>query len=251
MGSWGGSYFGEFQNLFGPIGDRPITVEEEPVINALRMMRTFIHGSDDEFALDGYQDISPDAVVQYTEEPSREPFTQGRTVALRNWPYSININGASDVYGEDLGVMPIPFAVSAEDSAYGPEIGGSTSALGGWHLCLNPNASDAKKQAALQVFQALNNDQVRLDLFEIGGWIPPIPDLINTSETQELDIIGRYVDSLQVAASNAVPRPVTAIWPQQSTQVASEVNSCIRQQKSPEDAMSSLAGSLESLEQQG
>jgi ABC-type glycerol-3-phosphate transport system substrate-binding protein len=251
MGSWGGSYFGEFQNLFGPIGDRPITVEEEPVINALRMMRTFIHGSDDEFALDGYQDISPDAVVQYTEEPSREPFTQGRTVALRNWPYSININAASDVYGEDLGVMPIPFAVSAEDSAYGPEIGGSTSALGGWHLCLNPNASDAKKQAALQVFRALNNDQVRLDLFEIGGWIPPIPDLINTSETQELDIIGRYVDSLQVAASNAVPRPVTAIWPQQSTQVASEVNSCIRQQKSPEDAMSSLAGSLESLEQQG
>ena len=250
MGSWGGSYFGAFSNLFGPIGDRPITVEEEPVINALRMMRTFIHGSGDEYALDGYEDISPDAVVQYTEEPSREPFTQGRTVALRNWPYSININASEENFGEDLGAMPVPYAVTAEESAYGPEIGGSTSALGGWHLCLNPNASSAKKQAAAQVFRALNNEQVRLDLFEIGGWIPPIPNLIDTEQTRQLDIIGRYVDTLQVAAENAVPRPVTAIWPQQSTQIASEVNATIRQQKSPEEAMSALADTLESLESQ-
>jgi hypothetical protein len=48
-----------------------------------------------------------------------------------------------------------------------------------------------------------------------------------------------------------VPRPVTAIWPQQSTQVSKEVNATIRQQKSPSDAMSALAQSLESLEQQG
>jgi len=251
MSSWGGSYFGAFENLFGPIGDRPITVEEEPVINALRMMRTFIHGQDDEYALEGYQDISPDAVVQYTEEPSREPFTQGRTVALRNWPYSININASEENFGEDLGAMPIPYQVTAEESDYGPEIGGSPSALGGWHLCLNPNSSSAKKQAAAQVFRALNNEQVRLDLFEIGGWIPPIPDLIDTEETRQLDVIGRYVDTLQVAAENAVPRPVTAIWPQQSTQVSKEVNATIRQQKSPEDAMSSLADTLESLEQQG
>jgi ABC-type glycerol-3-phosphate transport system substrate-binding protein len=251
MGSWGGSYFGEFSNLFGPIGDRPITVDEEPVLNAIRMMRTFIHGSGDEHALDGYADISPDAVVQYTEEPSRKPFTQGKTVALRNWPYSININGAEDAFGEDLGVMPVPYAVSAEESKYGPEIGGSTSALGGWHLCLNPNASGEKKRAAAQVFQALNNEQVRLDLFEIGGWIPPIPDLVDTEQTRQLDVIGRYTDTLQIAAQNAVPRPVTAIWPQQSTQVSKEVNASIRQQKSPEDAMSSLKDSLASLEEQG
>lgn len=251
MGSWGGSYFGAFENLFGPIGERPVTVEEEPVLNAIRMMRTFIHGSGDDVALDGYADISPDAVVQYTEEPSREPFTQGKTVALRNWPYSININGSEENFGEDLGAMPIPYAVSAEESKYGPEIGGSTSALGGWHLCLNPNSSSAKKQAAAQVFKALNNQQVRLDMFEIGGWIPPLPNLIDTEETRQLDVIGRYVDTLQVAAENAVPRPVTAIWPQQSTQVSKEVNASIRQQKTPEAAMSSLADSLESLEQQG
>jgi ABC-type glycerol-3-phosphate transport system substrate-binding protein len=249
MSSWGGSYFGEFGNLFGPVGDRPITVEEEPVVNAIRMMRTFIHGQDDPEALEEYEQISPEAVVQYTEEPSREPFTQGRAVALRNWPYSIRINAAEDAFGEDLGVMPLPYQVTAEESKYGPEIGGIPSALGGWHLALNPNASETVKQGAVQVFRALQDDQVRLDLFEIGGWIPPIPDLIATDQTRELEPIGRYVDQLKVAGENAVPRPVTVAWPQQSTQVSKEVNASIRQQKSPADAMASLASSLEDLEE--
>jgi ABC-type glycerol-3-phosphate transport system substrate-binding protein len=249
MGSHGGSYFGEFENYFGPVGDRPITVNDESVINAIRMMRTFINGQDDSTALEGYADISPDAVVQYKEESSREPFTNGNAVALRNWPYSININAASDVFGEDLGVMPIPFAVSRNDSQY-ESIGGSTSALGGWHLTLNPNASDVRKQAAVQLFRALQTDEVRLRMFEIGGWIPPIPDLINTDRTQQLETIGRYVDSLQVAGQNALPRAVTVVWPSQSTQIANEVNAALRQEKSPSQAMSDLESSLQSIEEQ-
>ncbi|MBB6646968.1 extracellular solute-binding protein [Halobellus ruber] len=249
MGSHGGSYFGEFENYFGPVGDRPITVNDESVINAIRMMRTFIYGQDDSTALEGYADISPDAVVSYTEEPSREPFTNGNAVALRNWPYSININAASDVFGEDLGVMPIPYTVPLGESQYGT-IGGSTSALGGWHLTLNPNASDVRKQAAVQLFRALQTDEVRLRMFEIGGWIPPIPDLINTERTRELDPIGRYVDSLQVAGENALPRPVTVVWPQESSQIATEVNAALRQEKSPSQAMSDLESSLQSIEEQ-
>jgi ABC-type glycerol-3-phosphate transport system substrate-binding protein len=188
-------------------------------------------------------------VVQYKEESSREPFTNGNAVALRNWPYSININAASDVFGEDLGVMPIPYAVSRSDSQY-ESIGGSTSALGGWHLTLNPNASDVRKQAAVQLFRALQTDEVRLRMFEIGGWIPPIPDLINTDRTQQLETIGRYVDSLQVAGQNALPRAVTVVWPSQSTQIANEVNAALRQEKSPSQAMSDLESSLQSIEEQ-
>ncbi|MEZ3142816.1 extracellular solute-binding protein [Halobaculum sp. MBLA0143] len=251
MGSWGGSYFGEFGNLFGPVGDRPVTVDDEQVVDAIRMMRTFIYGSDDPVALDGYEQISPKNVVSYTEEPSRTPFTKGRAVALRNWPYSININGTEENFGEDLGVMPMPYAVGADESQYGPEIGGSTSALGGWHLALNPNAPAEKKNAAYHVFKALQTDQVRLDLFEIGGWIPPIPDLIDTEQTRQLDLIGRYVDSLAVASENAVPRPVTAVWPQQSSKVSQEVNASLRQQKTPADAMSSLKETIQAIEEQG
>lgn len=250
MGSWGGSYFGAFENLFGPIGDRPVTVDEESVVNSLRMMRTFIHGSSDEVALDGYQQISPGNVVSYTEEPSRTPFTEGKVVALRNWPYSININASEENFGEDLGAMPIPYHTPASESKYGPQIGGSTSALGGWHLALNPNSPAKKKQAAVQVFKALQNDQVRLDLFEIGGWIPPIPELVNSSDARELETIGRYVDTLKVAGENSVPRPVTPVWPQQSTKIAKEVNASLRQEKTPSEAMSTLKESLVAIEKQ-
>ena len=249
MGSNGGSYFGEFENYFGPVGDRPITVDNQNVINAVRMMRAFIYGPSDDQAMEGIKKISPEAVVQYTEEPSRTPFTNGDVVAHRNWPYSININGAEEVFGEDLGVMPIPFNVSAEESEY-ETIGGSTSGLGGWHLTLNPNAPPENKQAAVQIFKSLQNEEVRLRLFEIGGWTPPIPDLIVTDRTKELKIIGRYVETLRVAGENALPRPVTPIWPQQASQIAKQVNASIRQQIPPKQAMTQLKESLESIEGQ-
>jgi ABC-type glycerol-3-phosphate transport system substrate-binding protein len=87
-------------------------------------------------------------------------------------------------------------------------------------------------------------------MFEIGGWIPPIPDLINTDRTRQLEPIGRYVDSLQVAGRNALPRAVTVVWPSQSTQIANEVNAALRQEKSPSQAMSDLESSLQSIEEQ-
>jgi ABC-type glycerol-3-phosphate transport system substrate-binding protein len=247
MGSHGGSYFGDFDNYFGPIGDRPITVEEDNVINAIRMMRAFIHGSSDPEAASGYANISPEAVVQYKEESSREPFTNGDVIALRNWPYSININAAPDVFGDDLGAMPIPYAVTEADAPYAG-VGGTTSALGGWHLTLNPNASPERTEAAIELFRALQTDAVRLRMFEIGGWIPPIADLIATDRTRQLETIGPYVDTLQVAGEAALPRPVTRVWPQQSTQIAREVNAAILQEKTPTVAMSDLREALESIE---
>lgn len=248
MGSWGGSYFGKYDNLFGPVNDRPVTVTEDPVVNAVRMMRTFIHGPDDPVALEGYKNISPPEVVSYTEEPSRKPFTKGKVVALRNWPYSIVMNAKEKNFGKDLGVMPVPYEVSASKSEYGPEIGGSTSALGGWHLTLNPNAEMKKKKAAVQLFKALQNDSVRLKLFEVGGWIPPIPDLIDSSKAEELDPIGRYVDTLKIASKNAVPRPVTPVWTAQVTKIAKAVNASLRQKKKPEKAMTDLKKTLKAIE---
>nr|WP_240334830.1 extracellular solute-binding protein [Halorussus sp. MSC15.2] len=144
MSSWGGAYFGNPEKyLFGPVGDRPITVDEPQVVNAIKMVRTFIHGSDANNTLDEYQgNIAPQAVMQWVEEPSRKPFTNGNAVMHRNWPYAINISGAEDALGKDLGVMPIPYAKTPDEAQY-PMTGGPVAALGGWHNAINPNS---KKQ---------------------------------------------------------------------------------------------------------
>jgi ABC-type glycerol-3-phosphate transport system substrate-binding protein len=250
MTSWGGAYFGDpSQNLFGPIGDRPITVDEEQVLQSIRMVRKFIHGSDDPEALgsDYAGRIAPEAVLQWTEEPSRKPFTSGDAIMHRNWPYSIVINGAEDAFGEDLGVMPIPYGVTADEAPY-PMTGGPVAALGGWHMTMNPNSSSAQKQAAVSVMRAMMTESFKLDMFRIIGWIPPEPALLESSEAAEVDIIGRYTQQLKVAGENAIPRPVTVVWPQQSGRISSQVNAAYAREKTPEQAMSDLKGQLEQIE---
>jgi ABC-type glycerol-3-phosphate transport system substrate-binding protein len=250
MTSWGGAYFGDpSQYLFGPIGDRPITVDEEPVLQSIRMVRQFIHGSDDPEAIGGDYagGIAPEAVLQWTEEPSRKPFTNGDAIMHRNWPYSIVINGASDVFGEDLGVMPIPYGVTADEAQY-PMTGGPVAALGGWHMTMNPNSTSQQKQAAVQVIRAMMTESFKLDMFSIIGWIPPEPSLLDSSEAAEVDVIGRYTQQLKVAGENAIPRPVTVVWPQQSGRIASRVNAAYAQEQTPEDAMSELKSQLQQIE---
>nr|WP_255647755.1 extracellular solute-binding protein [Haloprofundus halobius] len=245
---WGGAYFGDHDNLFGPVGDRPITVNEEPVLQSIRMVRTFIHGQDDEHSLEGYRDISPEAVLQWAEDPSKAPFDNGNAVAHRNWPYAIVENGEEENYGEDLGVMPIPYAVTPDEAEY-EGTGGPSAALGGWHISLNPNSGTEQKNAAAAIIQTMMTDEFNLAMFEVLGWIPPKPELLNSDRAAEVPVIGRYLEQLRVAGENAVPRPVTAVWSQQSDQISSEVNSTYAQQKSPEDAMSSLESTLEQIEQ--
>ena len=246
MSSWGGAYFGPLENLFGPIGDRPITVTEEPVINALRMGQTFID-ADAPAALDGYQGgISPRAVLQWTEQTSLQPFQNENAVAHRNWSYAINQTGAEDAFGENLGVMPLPYAVTPDEAQY-EGTGGPVSALGGWHVSVNPNTNN--QEAALEVLQAMATDSFRLVLFENIGWLPPRPDLFQASEFQEVEPVGRYLPQLQTAGENAIPRPVTAVWPQESTQIAQEVNTALGGDKQPQQAMSDLQSALEQIEQ--
>ncbi|MFC6824676.1 extracellular solute-binding protein [Halopelagius fulvigenes] len=250
MTSHGGAYFGNPEkNLFGPIGERPITVDEQPVLDSIKMVRTFINGSKDKHSLDGYEgNIAPSAVLQWTEEPSRKPFTGGDAIMHRNWPYSITINGAEDVFGKDLGVMPIPYGVPESEAQY-PMTGGPVAALGGWHMTVNPNSPGKKKQAAVKVLQALMQEQFQLDIFGIMGWIPPRPKLLDSDKAKQVEVIGRYLPQLKVAGENAIPRPVTVVWPQQSSKIASEVNASYAQEKSPEQAMSDLKSSLKQIEQ--
>ena len=92
MTSFGGAYFGDHENLFGPVGDRPITVDEQPVIDTIRVMRSFMHGPDADDAHPDYPQISNSDIVEFTEEPSREPFTEGNAIFHRNWPYAVPIN---------------------------------------------------------------------------------------------------------------------------------------------------------------
>jgi len=240
MSSFGGAYFGGVDNLFGPVGDRPITVEEEPVIETLRMMRAFMYGSDDEEAADGYEQIAPTSIVQWSEEDSRGPFTDGDVAFHRNWPYAFA--DAVDEFGDDYDMMPLPYGVEESESEY-DGLGGSRAALGGWHVTLNPNSQ--KKEDAIQVIEAMASEEVMLAIFENVGNLPPIPSVLDGVTEDDVGDIGRFIPTLQYVAETAVPRPVTDVWPNQSSLIFQEVNDVYTQEKTPTEAMSQLATELE------
>jgi len=247
MSSFGGAYFGGLDNLFGPIGDRPITVDEKPVLDAIKMVRTFINGQSDPHSLDGYTgNIAPESVLQWSEETSRKPFTNGDAVMHRNWPYSIKINGKDKNFGTDLGVMPVPWGVKASDAKY-KGTGGVVASLGGWNNTVNP--STEHKEAALEVLKTTMTDSFILDMFELIGYLPPKPKLFNSDKAKSAPVMGRYMDTLKVAGENAVPRPVTVAWPSESTKISQDVNAALGGQMSPSDAMSKLKQQLNAIEQ--
>ena len=252
MTSWGGAYFGDHENLFGPVGDRPITVNEQPLHDTIRMMRSFIAGPDAEYAHPDFPQISTSDLVEFTEEDAREPFTGGNAAFMRNWPYAINYNlgEVEDVDPpfdpEDYAVMPLPYGVEEGEGSH-EGTGGPSHALGGWHLTINPNSD--RLEESVQVLEAFANEDVMLTVFGELGNLPPDPSVTEQATEEQVGPIARFLDTLSVAGQNTVPRPVTTVWPDESPRIFEQVNAAYRAEKSPEQAMAELESGLQEIEE--
>lgn len=243
--SHGGAFFGNpEENLYQNVGERPVTINEEPVVRSLEMARTFIHGTDAPHTNADYGgNISPEAVAQWDVEEARAPFTDGNAVALRNWPYSIAISGTEDNLGQDQGVMPMPYGVPEGEGEYSGT-GGSIAALGGWHVGVNPNSE--KVDAVIEMLQAMQNDEFQKENFGLTGWMPPVPEVLEDST--DVEIMGEHVETLAYAGEHSIARPVTPLWPQESDAIAQTANEALQSGGNPTEQMDQLADRLESIE---
>jgi ABC-type glycerol-3-phosphate transport system substrate-binding protein len=249
MTSFGGAYFGGRDNLFGPVGDRPITVAEEPVVDSLKMVRKFIYGDSVEHSLDGYGgNISPKQVLQFTEPQARTAFTDRNSVALRGWPQAWQAFGSDDKYGKNLGVMPIPAGVSEDKAKYDGTGGIGRSALGGYSNHINPHSENI--DAAVEVLNhMIGNVEFRYHLF-IASVIPPNISMLDSDRFQEAPVLGRYTDVLKTHAQRGIPRPATIVWNPESAKIATQVNSTLSADVAPQKAMNELKSQIKQLEEE-
>jgi len=245
MSTYGGAYFGGLDNLFGPVGDRPITVEEEPVLESIRVARDMVYGNGE--ASRDITQCSPEEVFGWTEPDADGAFVgDSNAVAMRNWTYTVGMAEGDEEFtdGEELGVMPMPYGRTESEVDY-DGLGGTIAAQGGWLLTVNPNTNDLDE--TLEVLGAVHSEEVQQATLNGPGFLPHQPDLVE-SLLPDHPAFGDYAETYALAGESAVSRPVTAVWPDQSQNVHQEVNDAFRGEKTPEAATSTLAGALEDLE---
>ncbi|WP_436922974.1 extracellular solute-binding protein [Halosimplex amylolyticum] len=233
--SMGGAFFGGPDNLFGPIGDRPVTIGEEKAVDGIELARDLIHG-EGESPMD-VEGVSPQEVAGWIEPDTLTQFAEeANSVALRNWTYAIG-QSASAFEGSDaeLGVMPLP---------KGPN--GSWHAQGGWVLSMNPHSDN--KEAAKEVLKAWFNDEVYKHQLDSTGLLPGKADVF--SYVEEHETYGPYFEALSYSGENMIPRPTTSVWPNQREVISSEVNAAIRKEKSAQDAADAMQEQIKAIEEQ-
>lgn len=236
VNSWGGCYFADAP-LDENVQDRPVTVDEEPVLNALRMLRTFIHGQDDPHALDGFDKISPSEMLQWTDDPAIDNFVSGRQASFRNWVYSVPI--IQEEYGDAVGTMPVPYGVTKDEAAYSESgYGGAGAALGGWVVAANANTEHP--EACGEFIEAMVTDHAQLTLFDHQGYSPPATDLYKSDKMKERDI-GKHADTIHYIAEEASRwAEVDPLWHEYEGQFEGRINDVLRAERSPEEAMDDL-----------
>ncbi|WP_181686006.1 extracellular solute-binding protein [Halorhabdus salina] len=232
--SMGGSFFGGEDNLFGPVGDRPVTIGDEKAIDGIELARDLIYG-EGESPMD-VKGVSPKEVGGWIEPDTKSIFEARNAVTQRNWTYAIG--GAADKFdGTDaeLGVMPLP---------KGPN--GSWHAQGGWILSMNPYSDN--KAAAKEVIKAWWSDAMHKKQLDVANYMPPKPSLYDY--VKEHPTYGPYFKPLNYAAENLMPRPTTSVWPTQSTIISKQVNAALTKKKSAADAAQQLETKIKAIEEQ-
>jgi ABC-type glycerol-3-phosphate transport system substrate-binding protein len=232
--SMGGAFFGGQDNLFGPIGDRPVTLDSAESIDGIEAAVDTIHGTGS--APMDIASISPQEVAGWSEPDTKSLFEDGSAVTQRNWTYSIG--GALTAFeGTDmeLGVMPLPQGTN-----------GSWHAQGGWIMSMNPYTDNMA--SAKEVIKAWWEDSVLEYQFDTANFMPPKPSLY--SYVEQSDTYGPYFEALQYSAENLIPRPTTSVWPNQRTVIANEVNAALRREQSPEEAANAMQEQISAIEEQ-
>ncbi|MFB9808248.1 hypothetical protein ACFFQF_25110 [Haladaptatus pallidirubidus] len=94
----------------------------------------------------------------------------------------------------------------------------------------------------------MTQERFQLTLLRNLGLLPPDRTLFDSERAKQVPVMGRYLDSLRVAGENALPRPVTIAWVQESQKTAQNVFSAYSRVSTPEQAMAELESQFRLIE---
>ncbi|WP_100371983.1 ABC transporter substrate-binding protein [Bacillus sp. FJAT-45037] len=173
-------------------------------------------------------DFVPGDILSFMETETANSFIQGNAVFARNWPYMqsmANDEANSDVAGNvDFALLP------AGDA-------GSAAGLGGWMTMISRYSENIEASWELVKFMTGPEGQKITAMY--GGNAPTIEALYEDAEVQEVSPLfanEEFVSTLQ----NAVPRPITPIYPEISDIMQIELSSVLAGSITAEEAVANM-----------
>jgi multiple sugar transport system substrate-binding protein len=217
--------FLEYLTAFGGqiIDDEGAVVVDSPeAVQALTFMRQSI--------ADG---VVPRAVLTWQEEQTRFAFQSGEALFMRNWPYAVSaMNGDGSVVAKRFATAPIPGS------------GGRTvAALGGAELAIN--ARSRNPEAAWRLIEYLTAPAQLVERAKAAGQFPARPSLYRDDTLA--DALPVTPATARQIIDSAVPRPVTPIYTELSSELQVHLHRALTDQERPDTALALAAERLRAV----
>jgi trehalose/maltose transport system substrate-binding protein len=185
--------------------------------------------------------ISPEGVLNYTEEEARGVFQSGNAVFMRNWPYAWALaQGADSPIKDKVGIAPLPKG--------GPD-GIHAGALGGQQLAVSKYSKNPDLAADLVMYLTSPEEQKRRAI--AGSFNPTIPALF---EDPEIRKSAPFIGELYQVFSNAVARPASVTgddYNKVSTEFFNTVHQVLSGRAEPAQALSRAERDLKRIKRGG
>ncbi|MFB5662401.1 ABC transporter substrate-binding protein [Alteribacillus sp. HJP-4] len=170
----------------------------------------------------------PNDILSFQETETANSYIQGSSVFARNWPYMQAMT--SDEEESDV-VDNVEFTTLPEGDA------GSAAGLGGWMAMISANTEHPEESWEFVKFMSSEESQ-KFTATE-GGRAPTREALYDDEEVKEASPIFAnedFVETLQ----NAVPRPVSPIYPEISDIMQVEISKVLSGDISAEEAVQNM-----------
>jgi multiple sugar transport system substrate-binding protein len=209
----------------GTVAAPAITLDTPAARRALQFMYEMIHGLR----------VAPPAVLTFKEEESRQAFTAGQSVFLRNWPYvwlAAQDPANSTVAGR-LGVMALPGRVP----------GAGVSCLGGWNLAVSRFSRHPGPAWRLIAFMT---DPAAQRQFATGAGRLPTRHTLYRDRAVAAAL--PYLAAVYPALRTARPRPVSPYYARISDVLQVELHRALTDRQSVAAALRAAQRKIEALE---
>ncbi|KLK91447.1 ABC transporter substrate-binding protein [Microvirga vignae] len=185
--------------------------------------------------------ITPEGVLNYTEEEARGVFQAGNAAFMRNWPYAWALaQGADSTIKDKVGIAPLP---------KGGADGRHAGTLGGQLLAVSKYSKNA--DAAIDLVMYLTGQEEQKRRAVQGSFNPTLVSLYGDADVAKAN---PFIGDLADVFANAVARPATVTgqnYNKVSTEFFNAVHQVLSKRAEPAQALNRLDRDLKRIKRSG